>query len=83
MITENQKEAICNVLGKHYSSKIIAHLEKKEIKSIKNKDFTPQMIHKIVNGRLEYVIVEIEIVNLVNATKNRNDRAAKKLQTLL
>jgi hypothetical protein len=84
MITENQKEAICNILGKHYSSKVIAHLENKGIKPIKNKAFTPKIIQDIVNGRTEeYSFVEIEIVNLVSATKKRNEKAAKKLQNLL
>lgn len=83
MISENQKEAICNILGKHYSSKVIAHLESKGIKPLKNEVFTPKIIQHIVNGYYEHSIVEIEIVNLVNATKKRNDKAAKKLQTLL
>jgi hypothetical protein len=84
MITETQKEAICNTLGKQYSSKIIAHLENKGIKPIKNKAFTPNIIQNIVNGRTdEYLLVEIEIVNLVSATKKRNEKAAKKLQNLL
>lgn len=83
MITETQKEAICNTLGKQYSPMIIAHLEIKGIKSVKNKDFTPKMIQDIVNGRYEHSIAEIEIVNLVNATKKYNNKVAKKLQTLL
>lgn len=83
MITETQKEAICNTLGKQYSPIIIAHLESKGIKPIKNNDFTPKIIQDIVNGRHEYSTVEIEIVNLVNAVKKRNEKAAKKLETLL
>jgi len=83
MITENQKEAICNTLGKQYSSKIIAHLEKKDIKPMRNKVFSPKIIQDIVNGRLEYATVEIEIVNLVNIVKKNNEKAARKLQTLL
>jgi hypothetical protein len=83
MITETQKEAICNTLGNKYSSKIIAHLERKGIKPVKNLVFTPKIIQDIVNGRHEYSAVEIEIVNLVNAVKKRNEKANKKLQTLL
>lgn len=83
MITNTQKEAICNTLGKQYSPMIIAHLESKGIKPVKNLVFTPKIIQDIVNGRHEYSAVEIEIVNLVNAVKKRNEKAAKKLQTLL
>ena len=84
MITETQKEAICNTLGNKYSIKIIAHLKKKGIKPLKNGVFTPKIIQDIVNGRHEnYEYVELEIVNLVVAVKKRNKKAAKKLQTLL
>lgn len=83
MINENQKEAICNILGKHYSSKIIAHLENKGIKSLKNKDFKPKIIQDIVNGRQEHSAVELEIVNLVNSTKKMNEKLDKVLKKLL
>jgi DNA-binding transcriptional MerR regulator len=83
MITENQKEAICNTLGKQYSAKIIAHLEKKKIKSLKNKDFTPKIIQDIVNGRSENTTVELQIVTLVNRVKKETEKAENKLKTLL
>lgn len=83
MITETQKQSICNTLGKQYSPMIIARLEKKGIKPVKNNHFTPKIIQDIVNGRHEHSAVEIEIVNLVNAVKKSNEKAAKKLQTLL
>lgn len=83
MITETQKEAICNTLGNKYSSKIIAHLESKGIAPIKNEVFNPQIIQNIVNGRYEHLEVEVEIVNLVLAIKKSKDKAAKKLKTLL
>lgn len=83
MITETQKEVICNTLGNKYSSKVIAHLEKKGLKPLKNDVFTPKIIQDIVNGRHEnYEYVEIEIVNLVNAVKKSNEKAAIKLKTL-
>lgn len=83
MITETQKEAICNTLGNQYSSKIIAHLEKKGITPIKNEVFNAQIIQNIVNGRYEHLEAEIEIVNLVMAIKKLKEKAAKKLETLL
>lgn len=84
MITKIQKEAICNTLGKHYSSKIIAHLELKGIKPLKNKVFNPKIIQDIVNGRIDcYGNVEIEIVKLVNATKKQKEKSSQKLQNLL
>ncbi|PKB18361.1 hypothetical protein [Flavobacterium sp. 5] len=83
MINETQKEAICNILGGKYSAKIIAHLEKKEIKPMRNKVFTPKIIQDIVNGRTENTTVEIAIVKLVKAVKNQNEKANKQLQTLL
>jgi intracellular sulfur oxidation DsrE/DsrF family protein len=83
MITETQKEAICNTLGSQYSSKIIAHLEKKGITPIKNEVFNAQIIQNIVNGRYEHLEAEIEIVNLVMAVKKLKEKAAKKLETLL
>jgi hypothetical protein len=80
MITDTQKEAICKVLTKHYSGKIIARLEKKGIKPSRSDHFTPMIIQKIVNGEYENLAVEDEIIKMMDAAKKRE---ARKLQKLL
>lgn len=84
MITEKQKEAICNTLGKQYSKKIIPHLEKKGIKPVKSQFFTPQIIQNIVNGIAanDYLHVEIEILKLTKATARRKIKHENRLKSL-
>lgn len=83
MINENQKDTIIAVLGKQYSPKIIEHLNKKKIFNSNGDPFSSASIQKIVSGVHKNDIVELEIVNLVTAVKKRNEKTAKKLQTLL
>ncbi|RUT67942.1 hypothetical protein D0817_23705 [Flavobacterium cupreum] len=83
MINENQKDTIIAVLGKQYSPKIIEYLNKKKICNSNGNPFSSASIQKIVSGIQKNDIVELQIVNLVTAVKKRNEKTAKKLQTLL
>lgn len=83
MINCNQKNTIILVLGKQYSPKIIAHLNQKKLFNSNGDPYSSASIQKIVSGIQKNDIVELEIVSLVNATKKRNEKTAKKLQTLL
>ena len=83
MINENQKDTIIAVLGKQYSPKIIEYLNKKKIYNSNGDSFSCASIQKIVSGTQRNDIVELQIVNLVNVVKKRNEKTAKKLQTLL
>lgn len=83
MINHSQKETIILVLGKHYSPKIIAHLNKKEIFNSNGNAYSSASIQKIVSGIQHNDIVELEIVSLVKTAKKLNEKTAKKLQTLL
>jgi hypothetical protein len=83
MINLNQKDIIISVLGKHYSPKIIEYLNRKQILNSYGNPFSCASIQKIVSGIQKNDVVELEIVSLVTATKKRNEKTAKKLQTLL
>ena len=83
MISEKQKQAICNTLGKKYSPSIIAYLKTKRIRPLKSKKFSSQIIQDIVNGRQENIVVELAIVKLVNIVKAEKEEAEKTLESLL
>ncbi len=83
MITETQKEAICNTLGKQYSPMIIAYLKVKRIKPLKSKSFTPKIIQDIVNGHQEHIAVEKQIINLLETIKKQSEEINQQYETLL
>lgn len=83
MITEQQKIEINSVLGKHYSNKIIPHLESKGLNPIRAEKFTKQIIQKIINGHLEDLSTEIEILKFVKTQKNKLEKLQQKQKSIL
>lgn len=74
MITIIEKKQIIDVLGKHYSKKIIPYLEKLTIKPERSEVFTTKIIQQIINGYTENETVERVIFSMV---KNRKKQLQK------
>jgi hypothetical protein len=83
MIIEQQKIEINSVLGKHYSSKIIPHLESKGIKPLRAEKFTKAIIQKIINGYVEDLSTEIEILKFVKSHKKKLEKLHIKQKSIL
>lgn len=82
MITEEEQKRVIDVLGKHYSGKIIAHLNKKEIVNTDGNAFSPESIRLFVGGHRENETVEFAILQFVNTTEKANQRKAERRQKL-
>ena len=83
MITDYQKAEIILVLGNHYSNKIIPHLESKELKPLRADKFTKQIIQKIINGHVEDLSTEIEILKFVKSQKSKLEKLQQKQKSIL
>ena len=82
MISPEQKEKIITVLGNHYSTEIIQHLNDKEIFNSNGKTFSPAGIRNIVNGLRQNLIVETEIANLLQYKIVTQKKLQKKFQNI-
>lgn len=74
MITIIEKKEIIEVIGKHYSKKIIPYLEKLGHKPERSETFTTKIIQQIINGYTENETVERVIFSMV---KNRKKQLRK------
>lgn len=83
MITEVQKIEIIATLGNHYSSKIIPHLEGKGLKPLRADKFTNGIIQKIINGHVEDLKTEIEILKFVKSQKNKLEKLQQKQKSII
>jgi hypothetical protein len=83
MITKNQKVNIISILGNHYSNKIIPHLERKGLKPLRAEKFTKTIIQKIINGKVEDLVTEIEILKLVKTAKTKLEKLQIKQKSIL
>lgn len=77
MITDNQKNKITEVLTKHYSKRIIDHLNENEIYNSKGKEFSKASIQRIVSGAQVNETVELEIAKLVAKTREEQKEVEK------
>jgi hypothetical protein len=77
MITETQKKKIKEVLTKHYSHKIIDHLNENVIFNTKGNPYSRTSIARIVAGEQANEIVEMEIAKLVAKTREEQKEAEK------
>lgn len=71
MITIIEKKEIIEVIGKHYSKKIIPYLEKLCIKPERSEFFTTKIIQQIINGYTENETVERVIFSMVKYRKKQ------------
>lgn len=83
MINDLQKEEITKTLGFHYSKKIIDFLNKKGFKPDRSETFTNAIIQKIVNGHVENLQIEIEILKFVKQLKAKQEKLQQKQQSIL
>ena len=74
MITNEYKQEIRLVLGKHYSNIIITHLTKKEIYNNKGAVYLPHSIQNIVSGLQTNILIETEIVKLVDKVRKQKEK---------
>jgi len=81
MITKQYKIKIKEILGGRYCPKIILHLTKKEIFNAKGEVFSTASIQKIVSGTQPNEEVEIEIINLMDRTKKRQEELQSKMNS--
>lgn len=74
MIKATLKNKIKKVLGAHYSSKIIAHLNSVEVFNSKGEPYTSKSIQAIVNAtnERENLTVESHILDLLAKTQRNN-----------
>ena len=83
MITPKEKKRIIEVLGKHYSTTIINHLQTKEIVNAKGNPFSQPSIRNIVNCSEENLPVELAILQLVKTTEKLLAKQIEKRKKLL
>ena len=83
MITPKEKKRIIEVLGKHYSTTIINHLQTKEIVNAKGNPFSQPSIRNIVNCNEENITVELAILQLVDKTEKSKIKIAQKRKLLI
>lgn len=83
MIDTAQKEAIKNVLGKHYTLKVVFYLEKRKIYNSDGNTFSSASIQKIVSGKQENPVVEMAIAKLVSLVRRQNLKDHKIKNNLL
>lgn len=76
-MTPKEIKKIKEVLGNHYTGKVIPHLTKKGIINADGKEFSPESIRKIVNGNQYNTAVELEILRLVQRTEKKNSLLAQ------
>ena len=82
MIQPIEKEKIIQVLGNHYTPKILQHFEEKEITNSKNKPFSSESIRNIVCGE-ENLEIEFQIMDFVIKEEKRQKKLLQKRQNLL
>lgn len=78
-----EQKRIKSVLGNHYSSKIIAHLNRKEIFNADGNPFASGSIRKIVTGKQGNPTVEVEILKLVRIEEKRAENLRNQRTNLL
>lgn len=71
MITIDEKTAIIETLGNHYSNQVLTHFAKKHIVTKNGTAYKPETIRKIVNGERENSLLELEILKLLQITKRK------------
>lgn len=82
MIQPIEKEKIIQVLGNHYTPKILQYFEEKEITNSKNKPFSSESIRNIVCGE-ENLEIEFQIMDFVIKEEKRQKKLLQKRQNLL
>lgn len=83
MIQQVFKDIIVNVLGVHYSSKIINHLENKGIRNTDGRPFSNESIRQFVNGYRENREVESAIVDLVEKESQAAKQLSKRIEKVV
>ncbi len=84
--TTDEKEEITNTLGKHYSGKVIAHLNSKGITNADGNPYSADSVRNIVNGtngRSANPEVVAAILELVAETKKSLAGLEKKRKKVL
>jgi len=82
MISKKEKKLIIEILGHHYTPKVMPHLKKLGIKNEKNIDFSVDSIRMITNGFRENETVEFAIMQLINKTIKAKKAMALKRKKL-
>lgn len=83
MITPQEKKHVIEILGKHYTKKILDELAKKEIVNTKNESYSSIDIRRIVGGFMENQKIEFAIIQLAAKTKRQQEKIAEKRKLLI
>lgn len=83
MIKKTEKAVIVSVLGNHYSTAVIEHLNKKEIFNADGNPFSAISIRQIVTGKRNNLLVEIAIIEMVIAKQKAIETAKVRRKNLL
>lgn len=82
MISTEEKELIIEILGKHYSSKVIEEFERLGFKPVRAIKFQQNYIHQLVNGNYENEVHEFALLNFVKRKKKEKIQLKKKRKQL-
>ena len=83
MITEDQKKAFKEILGNHYTAKVISVLKKEGVKDTSGKTHSAKMITQVFNGETPHVLIEDAIIKAVQVQVAKNQRAERKKERLM
>jgi len=83
MIKPREKARIIKTLGKHYSKKIIAELNKQKIFNADGKEFSSESIRRIVCGLNENIDVEIAVLKFTKKIATRQQQTIAKRKLLI
>jgi len=83
MIKPREKARIIKTLGKHYSKKIIAELNKQKIFNADGKEFSSESIRRIVCGLNENIDVEIAVLKFTKKITTRQQQTIAKRKLLI
>lgn len=83
MINAKEQRIIIEVLGKHYSTMIALHLQSKGFVNAKNEMYSNSSIRQFVNGIVENIAIEMEILKFINDTKSNKKLLAVERKKLI
>lgn len=83
MISKREYKLMIEVLGVHYTPKVMPYLKKLGLKNEKNKDYSVLSVRQITNGYRENEAIELAILQLVNKTLKAKKAMALKRKKLL
>lgn len=83
MIHSKEKSAFKKILGAHYTAKVIAVLEEKNIKNALGETHSADQIRNVFNGLEEHQILEEAILETVAIERKRIKEYNRKKKQLL